>query len=55
MDMSLVSSISDMQQAKTAMEIGTAVAAKVMKTTSSLQMDLLNQMMGIGQNLNVVA
>lgn len=55
MDMSLVSSISEMQQADTSAKIGAAVAKKVMDTTSELQKDLINQMMGIGQNLNIVA
>lgn len=55
MDMSLVSAISEMKQADTSMKVGAAVAKKVMDTTSDLQLDLINQMMGIGQNLNIVA
>ena len=56
--MEMVKGISDMQQAATNTQVGYAVAAKVMKTTSALQMDLINQMMGemgIGNNLNTVA
>ena len=56
--MDLVSSISSAQQAATQTQIGYAVAAKVMDSTSALQADLINQMlgkMGIGGNLNTVA
>lgn len=56
--MDLVSSISSVQQAATNTQVAYAVAAKVMDTTSELQTDLINQMlgkMGIGSNLNTVA
>lgn len=55
MDMSLVSSISEMKAMEFQAQAGAAIAKKVMDTTSGLQADLLNQMMGIGQNLNIVA
>lgn len=55
MDMGLVSSISGMKAAETQMQASTAIAKKVMDTTSEQMLDLINQMMGIGQNLNVVA
>ncbi|MDR1886173.1 MAG: hypothetical protein LBQ56_07830 [Synergistaceae bacterium] len=58
MDMELVSSINQSQQAATSAKIGTAVMAKVLNTTADLQMDLINKLLGksgIGQNLNIVA
>lgn len=56
--MDMVSSISEMKATETATKIGAAVTAKVINTTSDLQMDMLNQLLGlsgIGQNLNTVA
>ena len=56
--MDMVSSISEMKAVETSMQIGTAVAKKVMDTTASLQEDMMNQLLaasGIGQNLNTVA
>ena len=58
MDMSMVSSISEMKATETATKIGAAVTKKVMDTTANLQMDLINQLLGqsgIGNNLNTVA
>jgi hypothetical protein len=58
MDMSLLSSINESQQAATNVRIGTAVMAKVLNTTSDLQMDMVNKLLGesgIGQNINIVA
>lgn len=57
-DMNMVSSIQDFQAAKCGAEIQYAVAAKVMKTTSHLQEELVNQLLGksgIGNNLNIQA
>lgn len=56
--MDLVSSISGAQQAETSTQVAYAVAAKVLDTTSTLQTDLIDKMlgkMGIGSNLNMVA
>ena len=58
MDMSLLSSVNESQQAATNVRIGTAVMAKVLNTTSDLQMYMVNKLLGksgIGQNINIVA
>jgi hypothetical protein len=56
--MEMVKGISDMNQAVLGAQIGAAVLTKVMNTTSDLQSDLINQLLGksgIGQNINTVA
>jgi hypothetical protein len=56
--MDMVKGISDTTQAALGAQIGAAVLTKVMNTTSDLQSDLVNQLLGksgIGQNINTVA
>lgn len=54
--MDMISSVQNFETARSSAEIQYAVAAKIMKTTSQLQEDLVNQLLGksgIGNNLNV--
>ena len=54
--MDMISSVQNFETARNGAEIQYAVAAKIMKTTSQLQEDLVSQLLGksgIGNNLNV--
>ena len=54
--MDMISSVQNFETARSSAEIQYAVAAKIMKTTSQLQEDLVSQLLGksgIGNNLNV--
>ncbi len=56
--MDMISSVQNFETARSSAEIQYAVAAKIMKTTSQLQEDLVNQLLGksgIGNNLNQIA